>query len=42
MHRRDTHAVTALRRVAAWIREDYPGDAPERGHCYLIALRGAD
>lgn len=42
MHRRVTHAVATLTRVASWIREDYPRDAPEHGHCYLLALRGAD
>ena len=42
MHRRVTHAVTAFSRLAAWIHEDYPEDAPERGHCYLLALLGAD
>lgn len=42
MHRRITHAVATSARVAAWIRKDYPKDAPERGHCYLLALLGGD
>jgi hypothetical protein len=31
-------AVAAAQRLAAWIRTDYPQAAPDRGHCYLIAL----
>jgi hypothetical protein len=31
-----------IRRLAAWIRRAYPNTAPERGHCYLIALCGLD
>jgi hypothetical protein len=31
-----------IRRLAAWIRKGYPTTAPERGHCYLIALCGPD
>lgn len=42
MHRRITDAVRALTRVASWIRKDYPKDAPDRGHCYLLAVLGAD
>lgn len=29
-----------IRRLAAWLRKGYPSTAP--GHCYLIALCGAD
>lgn len=28
--------------MASWIRKDYPKGAPDRGHCYLIALLGGD
>lgn len=31
-------AATGPVRVATWLRKDYPRSAPERGHCYLIAL----
>ena len=41
MHRRISDAV-APGRMASWIRKDYPKAAPDRGHCYLIALYGAD
>jgi hypothetical protein len=34
-------AVAASQRLAAWIRTDYPQAAPDRGHCYLIALSPA-
>lgn len=42
MRRRVTHAAATLTRVASWIRKDYPRDAPERGHCYLLALLSVD
>jgi hypothetical protein len=42
MHRRVIHAVATPTRVASWIRKDYPKDAPERGHCYLVALCGVN
>ena len=42
MHRRVTDAVAAPARMVSWIRKDYPKDAPERGHCYLLPLLGAD
>jgi hypothetical protein len=42
MRRRVTYAVAIPTRVASWIRKDYPRDAPERGHCYLVALLGGD
>jgi hypothetical protein len=41
MHRR-THHSALPSRVASWIRKDYPRSAPERGHCYLLALVGDD
>lgn len=42
MHRRISGTGTAPHRMATWIRKDYPKTAPDRGHCYLIALCGAD
>ncbi len=42
MRRRFTPVVATFARVAAWIRKDYPKEAPERGHCYLLALLGGD
>lgn len=42
MHRRISDAVSAPNRVASWIRKDYPKAAPDRGHCYLIALCGME
>lgn len=35
-------AVASPGRVASWIRKDYPKDAPERGHNYLVALCGME
>lgn len=42
MHRRSHHGPGLSSRVASWIRKDYPPSAPERGHCYLLALYGAE
>lgn len=42
MHRRITPVATAPTRMASWIRKDYPKSAPQRGHCYLLALCGVD
>lgn len=42
MRRRVTGAMATPTRVASWIRKDYPRDAPERGHCYLLALLSVD
>mgnify|MGYP003604204081 CR=1 FL=1 len=42
MHRRISGAVATHNRMASWIRRDYPKTAPDRGHCYLIALCGVD
>lgn len=42
VHRRITGAVTASSRMASWIRRGYPRQAPQRGHCYLLALCGVD
>ncbi len=28
--------------MASWVRKDYPKDAPDRGHNYLIALFSMD
>ncbi len=41
MQRRISGAV-APSRMASWIRKEYPKAAPDRGHCYLIALCGSD
>jgi hypothetical protein len=27
-----------IRRIRAWLRQDYPSSAPAQGHCYLLAL----
>lgn len=42
MHRGLSTTVASPGRVASWIRKDYPKDAPERGHNYLMALCGMD
>jgi hypothetical protein len=31
-----------IRRFTAWIRRGYSTAAPERGHCYLVALCGTE
>jgi len=35
-------SMTAPTRVASWLRRNYPRQAPEHGHNYLIALCGAN
>ncbi len=42
MHRRISGATATPHRMASWLRKDYPKTAPDRGHCYLIALCGSD
>lgn len=38
MHRRINSGAVTVGRITAWIRKDYPKDAPEHGHNYLMAL----
>ncbi len=35
-------AADTSRRVASWLRKDYPKAAPAHGHCPLIVLNGTD
>ena len=40
--RQDIHAAVSPWRFITWIRRGYPRSAPRHGHCYLVALYGAD
>lgn len=42
MHRKISDTAAAPMRLASWIRKGYPRYAPDRGHCYLLALCGVD
>ena len=40
VYRNGSTAAVSHNRIASWIRKDYPKEAPERGHNYLVAPAG--